>query len=594
MYTTQLRRGLIVLTVALGAAPLAWPAGNNGYVLHNLVADTPGTADFTDPGLVNGWGIAASPTGSFWVNDGGTGLSTVYGSNGAISATHAIVPPSAVGKSPSTPTGIVFNGTGGFLITARAPNFIFCTADGAISGWASANDATHALLQIDNSSAGAVYMGLAISSTSTIGPYIYAANIHSGKIDIFDTNYKPVALAGSFTDAQVPAGYAPFNIQNIGGKMYVMYAQQNPAKNFANSGKGLGYVSVFDQNGNLLQHLISQGNLNAPWGVAIASPNFGLYSNDLLIGNFGDGTINAYDPASGAYLGTLQDPSGNPVAISGLWALYTGNGGSGGDSNALYFAAGPGNEQHGLLGSLQAAPVISASSVVNAAGAQGILAPNTWVTIYGANLAATTRGWVAKDFNGNQLPTSLDGVSVSINGFPAFVQYVSPKQINVLTPVSVVQSNAVVLVSSNALPGLTANIPMQPFSLACFLYKNGPYVAAVHSDNVTPVGPATLYPNLSTPAKHGETVVIYATGFGPTNPVTPNGVTVTAPLALASAPTVMIGGITANVVFSGLTEPGVYQFNVTVPAGAANGDNAIVIQVNSFSTPSGGMLTVQN
>jgi uncharacterized protein (TIGR03118 family) len=579
---------------AVAAVPFAWSAGNNGYLQHNLVADTAGTADFTDPNLVNGWGIATSATGSFWVNDGGTGLSTVYSSSGAISTTHAIVPPSAGGRSPSTPTGIVFNGTGGFLINTRAPTFIFCTADGTISGWATANDATHALLQVDNSTSGASYMGLAISSTSTIGPYLYAANIHSGNIDIFDTNYKPVSIPGAFTDSKILAGYAPFNIQNIGGKLYVMYGQQNSAKNFAVSGKGLGYVSVFDQSGVLLQHLIAQGTLNAPWGVAIASPNFGAYSNDLMIGNFGDGTINAFDPTSGAYLGTVQDPSGNAISVSGLWALFTGNGGSGGDSNALYFAAGPGGQQHGLLGSLQAAPVISSSSVVNAGGGQAVVAPNTWITIYGANLAATTRAWTTKDFTGNQLPTVLDGVSVSINGSPAFVNYISPKQINVLAPVSAVQSNAAVLVTSNGLPGTTTNVPMQQFSPACFLYKNGPYIAAVHSDNVTPIGPTTLYPNLSTPAKPGETIVIYATGFGPTNPATANGSLVTAPLALANVPVVTIGNVQAQVVFSGLTEPGVYQLNVTVPATTANADVPVTVQIGSVNTPGGGLLTVHN
>jgi uncharacterized protein (TIGR03118 family) len=586
------------LVCAAGLASLRAATPANAYYQHNLVADTAGVADFTDPNLINPWGIATSATSPFWVNDGGTGLSTVYSSTGSVLSVKAIVPPSAAGKSPSTATGIVFNGTGGFAIApGHAPSFIFTTADGTISGWASAVDATHAMLMVDNSSSGAIYYGLAISGTSSSGPgpYLYAPNFYSGAIDVFDTNYKPVTLAGSFADPKVPSGYAPFNIWNLGGKLYVAYAKQNAAKNFSQAGAGNGYVAVFDLNGNLLQHLISGGQLNAPWGVAIAPATFGAFANALLVGNFGDGTINAFDPATGNYLGTLQDGSGNNIHIDGLWGLIVGNGGNGGDPNAVYFAAGVGNQQHGLFGSLQAAPVVSSSAIGNAADGTAIIAPNTWVSIYGASLAATTRGWTTKDFVNGALPTSLDGVSVMVNGKPAYVGYVSPKQLNVLTPVEVAPGAPVaVQVTSNGLIGSAASVPDMPYSPACFFFKGGPYVAALHSDNVTPVGPTTLFANSSTPAKPGETIVIYATGFGDTNPAVPSGAVATGKLPLATTPVVTIGGITAQVAFAGVTAPGLYQFNVTVPQNVPDGDADVLISVGAFMTPGGGKIAVQH
>jgi uncharacterized protein (TIGR03437 family) len=243
---------------------------------------------------------------------------------------------------------------------------------------------------------------------------------------------------------------------------------------------------------------------------------------------------------------------------------------------------------------LQAAPVITSSSVGNAADGAGIIAPNTWISIYGANLAATTRSWTTKDFVNNSLPTALDGVSVMVDGKPAYVGYVSPKQLNVLAPDEVSPAGPVsVQVSSNGLAGSTASVPDMPYSPACFFYKTGPYVAALHSDNVTPVGPTTLFPNSSTPAKPGETISIYATGFGETNPQIANGAVFPGRLNLVMLPVVTIGGANAQVVFAGVTAPGLYQFNVTVPTSASSGDNPVMISIGSFATPSGGMITVQ-
>jgi len=588
-----MRIQLMVCLAATSAAYSATPPGN-AYLQHNLVADLPGTADFTDPNLVNAWGIATSATSPFWVNDGGTGLATLYSSSGAISTTKVTVPPSAAGSAPAVATGIVFNGTGGFAVApGHNPNFIFATQDGTISGWSSAVNATTAIVKVDNSASGAVYDGLAISaSTTTASPMIYAANFHSGAIDVFDTNYVAVSLPGAFADPAVPAGFAPFNIQNLGGKLYVTYAKQDAAQKFDVSGVGNGYVSVFDLNGKLLQHLVSGGPLNSPWGLAIAPANFGAFSGDLIVGNFGDGFMNAFDPATGALLGTLQDQNANPIELRGLWGLIVGNGGNGGDVNALYFASGPGGQKHGLFGSLQAAPVITTSSVMNAASFQPGIAPNTWIAITGANMAATTRAWKANDIKNGQLPTTLDGVTVTVNGKPAYLSYISPKQINALTSPSTSTSAVQVQTSNGGLTSASIAAQAQVTALACFIAK-GNYLLALHSDGKSLVGPTTLYPGFSTPAKPGETIVLFGTGFGTTNPPAPDGQVIASPSSLSAPPIVIIGVTQAQVAFSGLVYPGIYQFNVVVPSGTANGDVAVMMQVGSLTTQAGTLISVQ-
>jgi uncharacterized protein (TIGR03118 family) len=421
-----LRRETLLFAVA-AAASAATPAGN-AYLQHNLLADQPGIADFTDPNLVNPWGIYTSAASPFWISDAGTGLSTVYStatsSNGifSVSATKVTVPPSAKGAAPAVATGGFANATGGFLVQGKVPSFVFSTADGTISAWASAVNATQAQLMVDNSSSGAVYYGLAVSATATnSAPLMYAPNFKTGAIDVFDTNYKPVTLPGTpFADSAVPSGYAPFNIWNLGGKLYVTWAKQGASKQAWVAGAGNGAVSVFDLNGVLLQHIATGGSLNAPWGIAIAPATFGAFGGDLLVGNFGDGTISAYDPKTGSLLGQLADQNGNTIAIPGLWGLLAGNGGNGGDANAIYFTAGTGNQAHGLLGSLQATPIISANGVGNAAltagtatggttGAVAGIASNTYISIVGANMAPVTRNWTTSDFVGG---TNLDRKSV--------------------------------------------------------------------------------------------------------------------------------------------------------------------------------------
>ncbi len=347
-----------VLTLAL--APATFAATN--FTQRNLVSDTAGAAENTDPNLVGTWGISASPTSPFWVSNTTNGTSTLYNTAGVPNALVVQVPPSAANKGKTgTPTGQVWNGYGAgtFEIAAgRSAAFIFATLDGTISGFSGAATPNVAVM-VDNSSSGAVYTGIGIG-VSAAGPTLYAANFAAGTIDTFDKNYKPVAVFGGFKDPDLPGGYFPTNIQRFGQRMYVTYGMSDGGGGFA-VGSGTGLVNVFDQNGILMQRLVpNNSHMNVPWGLAVAGANFGSFSYALLVGNFGDGTISAFDPITGDYLGTMQDGKGSNLAIEGLWALQFGSQGSlgnanGGDATALYFAAAPGGGQHGLFGSLRPA-----------------------------------------------------------------------------------------------------------------------------------------------------------------------------------------------------------------------------------------------
>jgi uncharacterized protein (TIGR03437 family) len=445
---------------------------------------------------------------------------------------------------------------------------------------------------VDNSASGAVYKGLAIG-TNAGATYLYATNFHAGTIEVYDTNFKPVTQAsGAFTDPMIPSGFAPFNIQTVNGNLYVTYALQDAAKHNDVPGAGNGYVDVYNTAGTLMQHLIAGGPLNSPWGVALAPAGFGDYANDLLVGNFGDGWINVFNPTTGAFLASLADVKGNTIAISGLWALQVGNGGSGGDKNAVYFTAGAGGEAHGLFGSLQAAPSIAADATVNAASFQSDIAPNTYITIAGANLSSTTRTWESSDFVNNALPIALDGVSVMVDGKAAYVYYISPSQINALTPASDTAQGAVsVQTTNNGLSSGTSTIQLQTVAPAFFLFSGGKYIAATHGDG-SYVGTTTLFPNASTPAKPGETIVLYGTGFGPTTPSVPDGQLLTAALNLTTLPIMTFGGNPAQVTFAGLVSPGLYQINVTVPSSAPNGDVQVLAQAGGQTSPVA-LITVQ-
>jgi uncharacterized protein (TIGR03118 family) len=338
--------------VLFAAVTFSVPASAT-YIQTNLVSDGSVSGTTADPNLINPWGMAASSTSPFWTSDNGTGLSTLYNGAGTAQALVVTIPPPSGGTSPSTPTGVVFNGGSDFQISpAQAARFIFATEDGTISGWASG---TTAIRMVDDSAAGANYKGLALGASGS-NTFLYAANFSQGKIDVFDSSFSPAFLSGSFTDPGLPAGYAPFNIQNLGGNLYVTYALQDGAGKGDVPGAGKGYVDVFDTNGNFVKRLISGGSLNSPWGLALAPASFGDYSSALLVGNSGDGIINAFDPSTGILLGSLVDDlTKMPIEIDGLWALDFGNGGNGGQPNELFFTAGPNDGAHGLFGKITSA-----------------------------------------------------------------------------------------------------------------------------------------------------------------------------------------------------------------------------------------------
>jgi uncharacterized protein (TIGR03118 family) len=332
--------------------PLVTPAAAkdaNAYTVRNLVTDGGQgsiAAEHADPLLVNAWGVAFNPKGFVWVTDNGSGASTLYDGNGVKNALEVSIPNGA-------PTGITFNTTQDFAVTngttsAVAP-FIFVTENGIVAGWSPGVDLHHAIAMADNSqTTGAIYKGVAIASNGTAN-FIFATDFHNGRIDVFDRNFMPVTLAaGAFTDARLPSGFAPFGIANIGGKLYVTYAKQDDAREDDVKGPGLGFVDVFDAAGKLLARLVRRGHLDAPWGLALAPANFGRFSNTLLVGNFGDGTIHAYDPASGKYRGTLKTAEHRQIVIDGLWGMAFGNDLLDQPSNTLFAAAGPNDEQNGL------------------------------------------------------------------------------------------------------------------------------------------------------------------------------------------------------------------------------------------------------
>jgi uncharacterized protein (TIGR03118 family) len=325
-----------------------------GYLQTNLVSDIPGLATSTDPNLINPWGFAAGPHGPLWVSDNGTGVSTLY--SGAGQAIPLVVHIPTANGNPQGPTGspsgIVFNGTGDFVVSEGGNSgsafFIFATEDGTISGWNPGVDLFNAVKVVDNGGTSPIdYTGLAIGNNGSDN-FLYVADAGGGAIHVFNKNFAPATLAGSFTDPALPPGYTPYDIQNIDGQLYVTYV------NFgAPAVPGNGLVDRFDTNGNFERRLVTGGNLNLPWGLTIAPKDFGDFSGALLVGNLADGLINAYNPVNGDFRGQLQDPNGNPIAIPGLWGLHFGNGGVGGDADTLFFTAGINFYGDGLLGSIQ-------------------------------------------------------------------------------------------------------------------------------------------------------------------------------------------------------------------------------------------------
>lgn len=349
---------LRVMTVVGITTVLAGRAGAaTGYSETKLVSDLALPGVTQDANLKSPWGLSYGPTSPFWVANESAGYVTLYNGAGAVQALVVTIPPPGGGNVASHPTGIAFNGTSDF----GAKSFLFATEDGTISGWAG-SDGTTAVVEVDNSASGAVYKGLAIGNNGSAN-YLYATNFNSGAIDVFDDTFAPASLAGSFTDPSMPAGFAPFGIENIGGVLYVTYAKQDGSAFDDVPGAGNGYVDEFDTDGNFMLRLISGGTLDSPWGVALAPATFGDLSNDLLVGNAGDGKVNAFDPTTGAYLGTVRDGGGSPIVLPRVFGLRFGNGGSGGGTDELFFNAREPVQgvvgDHGLFGKLAANPPVN-------------------------------------------------------------------------------------------------------------------------------------------------------------------------------------------------------------------------------------------
>jgi uncharacterized protein (TIGR03118 family) len=360
--------GKIASAVALSIAFLSVPAGAQSagaYKVTNLISDGSVAANVTDPNFINPWAISTS--GTWWISAAGSGFNYVVASTpnpGTINF-KVIIPP-ASGSSPGIPSGSVTTGGAvGMLLPApnsTKANFLFSSLDGTISGWNSKLGTANAVTQIvvNNSAAGASYTGLAIINTGTAS-YILAANFGAGKaIEVYDSTFVKTQLAGSFTDPTLPAGYAPFSVHVLNGKVYVAYALRTASAPFDTvDGLGNGAVSVFDTSGNFVSRIATGGNLDSPWGVAIAPANFGIFGGSILIGNFGNGMINAYDPVGLSFRGTLTDGGAKPLVYNALWELLPGGttvgnstAVSGGDTNTVYFTAGLSNEAHGLFGAI--------------------------------------------------------------------------------------------------------------------------------------------------------------------------------------------------------------------------------------------------
>jgi uncharacterized protein (TIGR03118 family) len=361
-----------------------------GFVQTNLVSDIPGLAQFTDPNLLNPWGISESGGSAFWISDNNSGFTTLYNTEGQPQPVgvpkgenFTVTIPFVAGSNPAlgSPTGTVFNTTfspgqtPGFAVhKGTGPSapaiFLFATEDGLIVGWNPGVDPNNAVIAVDNSASGASYKGLAIGVDQAGQTLLYAANFAGNSIDVYDTNFHQVTtLKGNFTDPSLPPGYWPFNVQAINNKLYVEYALPDPNSGEGLAGPGRGFVDVYNTDGVLLQRLVKGGphgdqHINAPWGVALAPASFGRFANDVLVGNFGNGFINAYDPNSGQFLGTLTLANGQPFQEDDLWALKFGNGGNGGNANTLYFTAGLNDQKDGLFGSLQAAPPLARNAPV--------------------------------------------------------------------------------------------------------------------------------------------------------------------------------------------------------------------------------------
>jgi uncharacterized protein (TIGR03118 family) len=385
MNSSKLRNWVGTASLTLLLAPLCFA---QEYIQTNLVSNVPVTpaAVVTDPNLQNAWGLVHGPGTPWWISNNASGTSTLYNTSGlnplnpsAQSPTPVLSPVTIVAlnapggmpgngvkipnapsqPAPGSPTSAIFNGAASdFLLASGAPAvFIFVTEDGTVQGWNPSVNATTAIIKVDNSQVpnknkGAVYKGATIAEING-KEFLLAANFRSGRIDVFDSNFQQVRISEElFDDDEIPADFAPFNIQGIGPNIYVTYAKQDAARHDPVGGAGLGYVAIFSPDGRKLAHLQHGDWFNAPWGVVLTPADFGEFSHTILVGNFRGGTIAAFNPLTGKFIGNMLDSGSAVVNIDGLWALVFGNGGASGPGSTLFFTAGPDNESNGLFGTL--------------------------------------------------------------------------------------------------------------------------------------------------------------------------------------------------------------------------------------------------
>ena len=438
-----MRKYVLLLVLSLGA--MHSQAQQSGYSQANLVADTPGLANHTDSQLSNPWGVALFPGQPFWIANNNGGTSTLYDASGNKNALVVQIPTASVNPcAVGCPTGIVASTFGADFGGAQ---FIFDTEDGILASWSQGTTATKV---VDNSASGAVYKGLALLSTGS-GNFLLAANFRSGKIDVFDGAFHPATLPGSFSDPSLPAGYAPHGIHILNNQVYVAYAVQDGPKHDPVPAAGNGVVDIFDTNGTFVRRFASGGALNAPWGVTLSPANFGQFSNAVLVGNFGDGRINAYD-SGGNSLGQPNDTGGNPITNPGLWELLFGQ--TSGDADTLYITAGGADQTHGLFATLQAAQGVTAGDFsLSVTPTSTSIAAGTPTRI---NVSASAVG----GFNG--------AITLSCSGLPVGVSCAfSP---NTITPGTNSSSSVLTLATGSGYTGVAMLLPFSGLGLLGFAF----------------------------------------------------------------------------------------------------------------------------
>jgi len=476
------------------------------YVQTNLVSDVPGLAAHTDPNLVNAWGITAGPTTPWWVNSAGRGLSLVYDANGnpfpIANPIRVTIPP----PGGSVPTGIVFNGTTDFAIAPGRPaNFLFASATGTISGWNGAISGSTATIVV--TTPGAAYTGLTIGQMGGAN-FLYAANFAAGRVDVFDANFARVTLpAGAFQDPTIPAGFAPFNIENIGGNIFVTFAKQGAGESV--NGPGLGFVDKFSSNGALLLRLQTGSWMNAPWAVVMAPAGFGTLSGQLLVGQFGSGQIAAFNAQTGQFTGLMLGINGAPIEISGLWGLRFGNGATAGSPTDLYFAAGINDEANGLFGRLSVNPQISAPATLTVNPGQSTTLPLTIVPVAGpegvaitltsSNPSVASVSPNAFVFGGASSPDRRGPIVTGGNFGTATITATAPGRVPVTVTVTVTLNmsflpSSVTLTGTalQARPLLTISAPAPAGGLTVNLTSSNPGVVSVPTTVFIPAGSTSV------------------------------------------------------------------------------------------------------